>query len=172
LAKAIETVVNQVRNRFTTVDVDAKFCPSNPETSILETSVLHMFDTLFAAGPCLLGASINQVLRRDLQTQFESGDVQMPSRGVDGSNETFANIPGRTVILHQNKNETGAQRFILRDLDLIVAATGLPDSEDDLGLARSRHYRNTHKKKNIFGVKDVYRDQEQANEDILIKVIG
>jgi hypothetical protein len=28
LAKAIETVVNQVRNRFTSVDVDAQFCPN------------------------------------------------------------------------------------------------------------------------------------------------
>jgi hypothetical protein len=172
LAKAIETLVNQVRNRFTSVDVDAKFCPPSPETSILETSVLHNVDTLFATGPCLLGASTNQVLRRDLQTQFESGDIQMPSRGADGGNETFVNIPGRTVILHQNKKEMGAHRFSLGDLDLIVAATDLPNSEDEPGTAKRRHYGSTHKKKIIFGVKDVYRNQEQANEDILIKVIG
>jgi hypothetical protein len=172
LAKAIETVVNQVRNRFTSVDVDAKFCPSNPGTSVFVTAVLHNFDTLFLGGPCLLGASINQVLRRDLQTQFEAGDVQMPSRGVDGSKETFVNIPGRTVILQQNKKEMGAHRFIRQDLDLIVAATDLPQSEDDQGTARRRHYRNSRNESMIFGIENVYRDQEQANEDILIKVIG
>jgi hypothetical protein len=172
LAQAIETVVNQVRNRFTSVDVDAKFCPTKPETSIFETSVLHGADTLFAAGPCLLGASINRVLRRDLQTQFDPGDVQMPSRGVGGRNETFVHIPGRTVILHQSKKETGAHRFILWDLGLIVAGTDFPKSEDDPATAKKRHYSNTHKKKIVFGVENVYRDQEQANEDILIKVIG
>jgi hypothetical protein len=172
LAKAIETVVNQVRNRFTSVDIDAKFCPSNPETSIFITAVLHAYDTLFVGGPCLLGASINQVLRRDFQTQFEAGDVQMPSREVVGSKETFVNVPGRTVILQQNKKEMGAHRFIHRDLNLVVAATDLPQSEDDFDTARRRHYRSTRNESMIFGLENVYRDQEQANEDILIKVIG
>jgi hypothetical protein len=170
LAKAIETVVNQVRNRFTSVDINAKFCPSNPETFIFDTSILYDSDTLFISGPCLVGASINQVLQRDLHTQFEPGDVQMPSREVDGSKETFANIPGRTVILLQKKKEMGAHRFIRQDLDLVVAATDLPQSED---AERNRpHYGSLHSRKKIFGLEKVYRDQEQANEDILIKVIG
>ena len=41
LARVIETVVNNVRNRFTSVDVDNLFCP-DPELSIL-----HAFDTFF-----------------------------------------------------------------------------------------------------------------------------
>jgi hypothetical protein len=172
LAQAIETAVNQIRNRFTSVDIDATFCPPNPETSILDTYVLHVSDTLFLTGPCLLGASINRVLRRDLQTQFESGDIQMPSRGIDRSNETFVNIPGRTVILHQSKKEMGAHRFILRDIDLIVAGTDLKNSEDHPDTAKTRHYSNKHKNNEIWGVQNLYRDQEQANEDILIKVIG
>jgi hypothetical protein len=172
LAKAIETVVNQVRNRFTSVDVDAKFCPSNPDNPIFETAALHDSDTLFISGPCLLGASINRLLQRDLQTQFDAGDVQMPSREVDGSKETFVNIPGRTVILLQKKREMGAQRFILKDIDMIVAATDLPKSEDDEGTAKRKHYSDLSGKKSVFGVEKLYRDQEQANEDILIKVIG
>jgi hypothetical protein len=92
----------------------------------------------------------------------------MPSRGVDGSNETFVNIPGRTVILQQKKKEMGAMRFILQDLDLVGAATDLPDSED----YKKTHYSKIHVKSQIFGVNNLYRDQEQANEDILIKVIG
>ena len=48
LVKAIETVVNHVRNRFTSVDMDATFCPDP------ELSVLHAYDTLFTAGPYVL----------------------------------------------------------------------------------------------------------------------
>jgi hypothetical protein len=170
LAKVIETVVNQVRNRFTSVDVDAKFCP-NPETSVLKTSILHAANTLFTTGPCLLGASINRVLQRDLQTQFNAGDVQMPSREVDGSNEEFVNIPGRTVILHQNKKEMGATRFLIKNLNLIVAGTDMHKSQDSNGSA-ARQRDKKQLKQNLYGLENLYRDQEQANEDILIKVIG
>lgn len=167
LAKVIETVVNQVRNRFTSLDIDVKFCPTP------ETSVIHGFDVLFTAGPCLLGASINQVLGRDLQTQFEAGDVQMPSREVDGKNDALVNIPGRTVILHQNKTDMGAHRFTRLDLNLVVAVTDMPDINDlDHNTTKGRHYSRAHVKKGIYGLENVYRDQEQANEDILIKVIG
>jgi hypothetical protein len=82
---------------------------------MLETAVMQGNDLLFVAGPCLLGASINQVLRRNLQTQFEPGDVQMPFSGVEGINETSVNVPGRTVILHQDKNDMRAHQFILLD---------------------------------------------------------
>jgi hypothetical protein len=163
LAKAIETVVNQVRNRFTSVDVHEKFCPTQ-ETSFIKT------DELFTSGSCLLGASINQVLRRKLQTQFEAGDLQVPSRGVDGGNEKLVNIPGRTVILHQNKKDMGARRFIVQDLNLIVVATDFPKSHD--AGARGSSYSKTNVRGSIYGLEKVYQDQEQANEDILIKVIG
>lgn len=109
LAKTIETVVNNVRNRFTSVDVDALFCP-NPELS-----VLHAFDTLFTAGPCVLGASLNTVLGRHGQTQFEAGEIDPWAEkrkeatekgtefviGIDDQPEL--RIPGRTVILKQDK---------------------------------------------------------------------
>lgn len=109
LAKVIETVVNNVRNRFTSVDVDNMFCP-DPELSIL-----HAFDTLFTAGPCILGSMVNKVLGRHGQTPFEAGELDPweASRhsnteegsdfviGVDDS--PMLRIPGRTIILHQNK---------------------------------------------------------------------
>lgn len=104
MAKVIETVVNNVRNRFTSVDVDNMFCP-NPELS-----VLHAFDTLFTAGPCILGAMVNVALGRKGQEQFVAGQLE-PSldggaaapfvRGIDDRPEL--KIPGRTIILHQNK---------------------------------------------------------------------
>ena len=107
LAKVIETVVNNVRNRFTSVDVDQMFCP-DPELPIL-----HAFDTLFTAGPCILGAMINKVLGRHGQTAFEAGemDIWEANRnavkgtefviGVD--DQPSKRIPGRTIILNQNK---------------------------------------------------------------------
>jgi hypothetical protein len=171
LAKAIETMVNQIRNRFTSVDVYARFCP-NPATSILETSVLSKYENLFLTGPCLVGTSINQVLRRDLQTQFEAGDVQMPSHEVYGGNETSVSIPGRTVILHQNKKDMGAVRFTLQELNLVAAVTDMPESKDkDVDPAKNRHYSKILERGKIYGLKNLYRDQEQADEDILIKVV-
>ena len=109
LAKVIETVVNNVRNRFTSVDIDNLFCPEP------ELSILHAFDTLFTAGPCVLGASLNKVLGRHGQTPFEAGetDIWEASKnaaakkgmefviGVD--DKQSSRMPGRTVILHQNK---------------------------------------------------------------------
>jgi hypothetical protein len=109
LAKTIETVVNNVRNRYTSVDVDNMFCPEP------ELSILHAFDTLFTAGPCILGATVNRVLGRNGQTPFEAGEMDHweASRreatekgtafviGVD--DETNLRIPGRTIILHQDK---------------------------------------------------------------------
>jgi hypothetical protein len=182
LAKAIETVVNQVRNRFTSVDVDEKFChnpkTSNPEPSILETSVLHDADTLFITGPCLLGASINQVHQRNLRTQFEAGDVQMPSReAADDGNDPAMNIPGRTVILHQNKQDMGAHRFTRLDLNLLVVVTDMPRSDDLTSKKATNvtkvHYSKTHVQAGTYGLSTkTYQNQKQANEDILIKVIG
>jgi hypothetical protein len=39
----------------------------------------------------------------------------MPFSGVEGINETSVNVPGRTVILHQDKNDMRAHQFILLD---------------------------------------------------------
>jgi hypothetical protein len=163
LAKAIETVVNQVRNRFTSVDVDATFCPSP------ELSILHAFDTLFTAGPCLLGASINRVLDRNPQTQYVAGEIDS-STGQDNE-DSSAGIPGRTVILQQNKWDMGAHRFTLLDRNLVVAATDMPDSNDLENLKTNKeHYSKTHAKTGIYGLENLYADKQQANEDIRIRV--
>ena len=109
LAKVIEAVVNNVRNRFTSVDVDNLFCP-DPELSIL-----HAFDTLFTAGPCILGAMVNEVLGRNGQTPFEAGEIDIWQASKEEAAEKgtefviavddkpSSRIPGKTVILYQNK---------------------------------------------------------------------
>lgn len=181
LIKAIETVVNQVRNRFTSVDNDATFCP-NPELSIL-----HAFDTLFTAGPCLLGASINRVLGRPPQTEFLTGELDpwsddkqaaltmTGSSFVTGTDEASAKIPGRTIILHQNKWDMGAHRFTFLEKNLVVAATDLPDSNDreklesvGAGNGGGEHYSKTHAKTGIYGLEGLYVDKRKADEDIAI----
>jgi hypothetical protein len=165
LAKSIETVVNQVRNRFTSVDVDATFCP-NPEISIL-----HGFDTLFTAGPCLLGSSINRVLDRNPQTQFVAGEIDSSKEQGAENEDSSAAIPGRTIILQQNKWDMGAHRFTLVDQNMVVAATDMPDSDDLEGLETTKeHYSKTHAKTGIYGLENLYADKKQANEDIRIRV--
>jgi Glycosyltransferase sugar-binding region containing DXD motif len=136
LAKVIETVVNNVRNRFTSVDNDAMFCP-DPELSIL-----HAFDTLFTAGPCILGAMVNKVLGRHGQTPFKAGEIDLWEASKEAALEKGTEfvigvgdkrskkLPGRTIILHQNKWDMGSHRFTLLDKNLVVASTDLPEADD------------------------------------------
>jgi hypothetical protein len=66
----------------------------------------------------------------------------------------------------------GAHRFSLQDLKLIVAATDMPDSDDfDRVATKASHYSRTNNEQRIFGLEKLYRDNEQANEDIRIIVV-
>jgi len=184
MAKAIETVVNQVRNRFTSVDVDATFCPGNPELS-----VLHAYDTLFTAGPCLLGSALNRVLGRNGQQSHVPGELQdlwsgeqreMTKEGTSfvlvDDNDTLLEhrLPGRTIILHQNKWDMGAHRFTFLEQNVVVAATDLPDSNDRENLedegAKTQHYSKTHAKIGVYGVEHLYENNERSNENIRIVI--
>ena len=171
LARTIEIVVNNIRNRFTSVDYDDMLCP-NP---IL--SVSHTVDTLFTCGPCILGAGINNLLGRHMQTEFEIGDVQIwqgdNSNEVEdaisvNNNDQRLLIPGRTVILEQNKNDMGAHRFTWSDRHLIIAATDMPDYDDRP--PSKEHYSKTHEKAGVYGMRKLYTDTRRANEEIRIIV--
>ncbi|VEU34894.1 unnamed protein product [Pseudo-nitzschia multistriata] len=173
LAKTIETVVNNIRNRFTGVDTDAMFCP-NPEMSML-----HSFDTLFTAGPCILGAMVNKVLGRHGQTSFEAGEIDLWERskqdalqngtkfviGVD--DKPSKKIPGRTIILSQNKWDMGSHRFTFIEKNLVVAATDLPGADDRANQETTKeHYSKTHVKAGIYGLDRLYTDNVRANENL------
>lgn len=97
LVRVIEHVVNNIRNRFTVVDYDHMMCP-NPETS-----VIHAFSTLFTAGPCILGLTLNEVIGRGLQQTFVEGDLETQENGMKMV------VPGRTIILKQNKWDMGGE---------------------------------------------------------------
>eukprot|EP00980_Cylindrotheca_fusiformis_P001952 scaffold443_cov125-Cylindrotheca_fusiformis.AAC.1 len=173
LAKVIETVVNNVRNRFTSVDVDNLFCP-DPELSIL-----HAFDTLFTAGPCILGAMINKVLGRNGQTPFEAGEIDIweaSKQHAQAKNKEFiigvddkpsSRIPGRTIILYQDKWDMGAHRFTFKEKNLVVAATDLPEADDRANQEKPpEHYSKTHVKAGIYGLELLYTDNVRANEEL------
>eukprot|EP00591_Stephanopyxis_turris_P002829 CAMPEP_0195523994 /NCGR_PEP_ID=MMETSP0794_2-20130614/23555_1 /TAXON_ID=515487 /ORGANISM="Stephanopyxis turris, Strain CCMP 815" /LENGTH=794 /DNA_ID=CAMNT_0040654123 /DNA_START=498 /DNA_END=2882 /DNA_ORIENTATION=- len=176
MAKVIEIVVNNIRNRFTSVDVDNMLCDTQPELSIS-----HAFDTLFTTGPCIFGIAVNAVLNRHLQTTFDSGDVPYDEKDVADAD---AVIPGRSVILRQNKQDMGAHRFTLVESNMVVAATDMPDYDDRQFIKKDApegdegekqevvHYSKTHVKVGVYGLHGLYEDFTAANEDIKIIVRG
>ncbi len=160
LAQIVETVVNNIRNRFTSVDVDNMLCPN------VETSVPHAFDTLFTAGPCIMGASVNKALGRHGQTSFTPGDI-------DVNDKLSKKIPGRSIILRQDKADMGSHRFTFVEKNLVVAATDMPGADDRDHQANSpTHYSKVHVKQGVYGLDGVYKDFDRANEDIKLYVDG
>ena len=94
-----------------------------------------MFDVLFTAGPCLLGASMNRVLGVHGQTPFHPGELFLENDSgtsfVTGSGELGAiKIPGRTIILKQNKWDMAAHRFTFVEKNTVVGATDMEDWDD------------------------------------------
>ena len=152
VAKAIETVVNQVRNKFTSLDIDSSYCP-NPQLA-----VLHRSGDLFTSGPCLLGSVINSVIGRGQQTQFEAGTLNT-------TDSTLAEIPGRTLILTQSLADMGQHRFSLWEDNMVVGVTALPNS-NDLHTGGKAHYSSTFNVTQTHGVDNVYSHRDEANEDI------
>lgn len=187
LAKTIELVVNNIRNRFTSVDYDDMLCPR----PIFQIS--HSVDTLFTCGPCILGGGINAALGKHMQEPFEPGDIDIwsierleQSGGAgDGDVAALARmdkkrgivvspddqrllIPGRTIILQQNKADMGAHRFTWAEKNLMVAATDMPDYDDRPPTLV--HYSKTHGKAGVYGVKKLYVDRVKADEKIRLVV--
>jgi hypothetical protein len=192
LARTIENVVNNIRNRFTSVDYDDMLCP-NPVLS-----VSHTVDTLFTCGPCILGASINDVLGRHRQTGFDFGEIDLYAvqsgnrendqdvqssgtiNGVNGngnadveSDDPRLLVPGRTILLQQNKDDMGAHRFTLTESNLVVASTDLPDYDDRP--PTYQHYSKTHESFGIYGLPkqeaSLYVNEKRANEEIRFRVL-
>jgi len=170
IAKAIEMVVNLIRNRYTGVDIDDMLCPSpNLEHS-------HSWDLLFVTGPCILGGAVNSVLGRHIQTEILPGEMNiwnMPFANQGGLGLSPgpgpSSIPGRTIILGQNKTDMGAHRFNWIERNFIVATTDMPDYDDRKD---SKHYSQSTRenKRVLFGLKNVYKDLIPANEMIKIVV--
>lgn len=116
LAKMIENAVNQIRNRAAILDIHQGRC------AVRELSVLYSFEPrLFRTGSCALGTSVNQVLERPMDAQFEAGDLLWPvATNATTTVATPASAttpttpwPGRTIVLLQKLHDLGAHRFSL-----------------------------------------------------------
>ena len=154
LARVIDRVVHNIRNRFTVVDYDQIMC-NDPELSIL-----HSHSDLFPGGPCILGMTVNEVVGRPLQQTFVHGDL----------NVTSVKVPGRTVILNQNKGDMGAHRFTWMDNNLIVAATDMPGTDDGHKESNREHYSKTFNRATLYGYDKVYTDREIAHERVVFQI--
>lgn len=179
LAQTIQNVVNNVRNRFTSVDYDDMLCP-NPVLS-----VSHTVDTLFTCGPCILGASLNDVLKRHRQTGFDYGEIDVfetekKKLEINGSSsnkritvsvdntDPRLLIPGRSLLLRQNKGDMGAHRFTNAAANLIIAATDMPEYDDRP--KSIEHYSKSHVKFGVYGLTKLYTNNKRANEEVRIRV--
>lgn len=174
VAKTIELVVNNIRNRFTSVDYDDMLCPD----PVLSAS--HLWDILFTTGPCILGTAMNLVLQRHPQTGFTTGELDIWDRSSDSSDKSQPPplvepedprlaIPGRSIILRQNKNDIGAHRFTLEERNLIVCSTDMPDYDDR---PKKPHYAESGKQTSLYGTTQLYSDFSSANEEIRVVVVG
>jgi len=69
LADIIETIVNNVRERFTGKDILNSMCH---EGEIIDMETVMNHQDLFTSGPCLLGAVVNKILGRAPQTAYHA----------------------------------------------------------------------------------------------------
>lgn len=170
LAKTIEIVVNNIRNRFTSVDIDDMLCPDDIHDRLPDLDLSHSFDLLYLTGPCILGGAINHVLGRHYQAHIVPGELNIwnttsSTRVSSASRDDLHNIPGRSIVLAQNKSDMGAHRFTYLEKNLIVATTDMPDYDDRKDV---KHYSDAKKEKMqpLFGTKDVYHDFTPVHEVI------
>jgi hypothetical protein len=61
----------------------------------------------------------------------------------------------------------GAHRFTFAELNLVLAATDLPNSNDRIKEHKS-HYSHLHVTGRVYGLEGLYKDSKQVNEDILL----
>jgi hypothetical protein len=113
LAQAIETIVNQVRERYSLVNLDSDLCPRP------KLFVNRMDRESALTGSCLLAKSVNSALRKHPSEPFSPG-VQL----VTGN--STRNIPGRVVVLKSNGDDMGGRRLTCTSKNSIVAQVDLP----------------------------------------------
>jgi len=168
LARTIQSVVNNVRNRATSVDIDDMLCPDYIHHRLPDLDLSHSFDLLYLTGPCILGGAINAVLGRHMQTHIVPGEIDIwNNTALDSISDEFHSIPGRTIILSQNKSDMGAHRFTYLEKNMLVAATDMPEYDDRKDI---KHYSDSKKEKMqpLFGTKDVYHDLAPVHETVNI----
>jgi len=147
-------MVNQVRNRYTLVDIDYALCP---KPSLADTRT----EKLFAFSSCLLAKSMNAVLGRPLGTPFEPGDVTTSEDASGlGGHHKLPRFPGRVTILNADRADMGGHRFTLLEKNLIVAEADLQVREDLSGNATAPDLGGP------YEFESLYVDLDRAHEHI------
>jgi len=168
IAKTIEMVVNSIRNRYTAIDIDNMLCPHQSHHPLPDLGHSHSWDLLFVTGPCILGGALNIILGKHIQSHIEAGEMNNWN-GTDPTDtspqDLRHSIPGRTIILGQNKTDMGSHRFTWIEKNMIVATTDMPDYDDRTDVKHYSDSKNDNKRI-VFGMKDVYKDLIPANEII------
>lgn len=78
-------------------------------------------------------------------------------------------IPGRSIILKQNKEDMGAHRFTFEERNVIVCSTDMPDYDDR---PKKPHYAESGRQTALYGTDQLYSDFVSANEEIRVVVVG
>lgn len=151
LAGALEDAVNQVRNRYTLVDVEAEYCPH---------TIFNTFRSdkgKLVTGGCLLSKVANKVLGRPLQEPFVPGALE------EGNLKPDSRVPGRMVVLLGNREDMGAHRLTHITKNTIIA-------EADLQVAEEIYLEKEESFGGPYEYLSLYADMERANEDIQVVV--
>jgi hypothetical protein len=117
VAKAVESIVNYVRKRYSLVDLDSDLCP-RPNLSVNRMDKLSAF-----TGSCLLAKSVNSALRRPPNEPFVPGELSAAKKSAD-------NIPGRVVVLGGNGDDMGGRRLTHTSKNSVVAQVDLPVADE------------------------------------------
>lgn len=67
-------------------------------------------------------------------------------------------------------HQMGAHRFTFLEKNLVVAATDLPDADDDS--PDKEHYSKVHVKEGIYGPQLLYKDNSKANEELRFHLVN
>lgn len=128
-------------------------------------------DLLFTAGPCILGASINDVLQLHRQTGFEPGDIQLFPDRPTGQNDEDPRffVPGRSIVLKRDWLDRFPHRFIWEETNIVAAVTNIPNYDDRPETVE--HYSGTQVEFGVYGLNKVYKDTHRANEEIIMTVV-
>jgi hypothetical protein len=130
---------------------------------------------------------MNIVLNRHPQTGFKTGEIDIwgadarshqeqrqkgalkPPPAMVEPDDPRLSIPGRSIILRQNKNDMGAHRFTFEEKNLVVCSTDMPDYDDR---PKKPHYAESGKQTSLYGTTQLYSDFSAANEEIKVVVVG
>ena len=133
-----------------------------------------------------LTASLNDILKRHRQAGFGYGEIDLfatEKQEISSGKHRRANehylslvkpddprwlIPGKIVLLKQNKYDMGSHRFTATDKNLIVAVTDMPEYDDRP--KSIEHYSKSHVKFGVYGLTKLYTNQDRANEEIRIRI--